>query len=258
MFLIQIAFLLLTCWLWPASSITASNSSIYVAHAGGRADNLRYTNSLEALNSSYDRGYRYFEIDLAETTDGQLVLMHDWDISVHNLFGLDKHQLSFKEFKTKPMDRGRLTALSFNDFYSWFTAHPDTRIILDTKFDQAKIFASVASGLTTEDKKRFIPQISSVHDYAAMRHAGYEDIVLTLYANDYSTLKTIVASKIWSFWSITYDLKKAKDSDLTFWLRLLGEHSCVHLVNTEADNIFLSQRGIDCFYSSDLNPVSID
>lgn len=50
-----------------------------IAHAGGEVDGQIYANSLESLNASYAKGYRYFEIDLSFTSDRQLVCIHDWE-----------------------------------------------------------------------------------------------------------------------------------------------------------------------------------
>ena len=50
----------------------------FIAHEGGGIDGKTYTNSKEALDQSIQRGYRLFELDLSETTDGNLVAAHDW------------------------------------------------------------------------------------------------------------------------------------------------------------------------------------
>ena len=51
----------------------------FIAHAGGGINNLKYTNSLEAINNSIKLGYKLIEIDLIETSDLKLVGAHDWD-----------------------------------------------------------------------------------------------------------------------------------------------------------------------------------
>jgi hypothetical protein len=45
---------------------------LFIAHAGGAIGHYTYTNSLEALNSNYEKGFRFFEIDLSWTSDGDL------------------------------------------------------------------------------------------------------------------------------------------------------------------------------------------
>ena len=49
-----------------------------IAHAGGGIDGNIYTDSLEALNQSYQNETRLFDIDLRFTSDDEIVLRHDW------------------------------------------------------------------------------------------------------------------------------------------------------------------------------------
>lgn len=51
---------------------------LYIAHAGGGVENYTYTNSLESLNSSYEQGFRFFELDLEEGKHGEILATHDW------------------------------------------------------------------------------------------------------------------------------------------------------------------------------------
>lgn len=51
----------------------------FIAHSGGEIDGITYTNSLEALNYSYDKGFRYFELDLVEDVYGNVLAAHDWN-----------------------------------------------------------------------------------------------------------------------------------------------------------------------------------
>lgn len=52
------------------------NSIDIIAHAGGQIDGHIYTNSLEALNNSYNEGAKIFELDIRETKDGYYVGKH--------------------------------------------------------------------------------------------------------------------------------------------------------------------------------------
>ncbi len=60
-----------------------------IAHAGGIGNQRTDTNSLEALDASVGRGHTAIEVDLSWTTDGRLVLLHDWDETLTGLFGRD-------------------------------------------------------------------------------------------------------------------------------------------------------------------------
>ena len=57
-----------------------------VAHALGTVEGRVETNSKDAFLESYEKGHRLFECDFQLTSDGKLVLRHDWEqISYYNL-----------------------------------------------------------------------------------------------------------------------------------------------------------------------------
>ena len=45
----------------------------FIAHAGGAIDGITYTNSLEALDLSYSKGCKLFELDLVLTSDDKII-----------------------------------------------------------------------------------------------------------------------------------------------------------------------------------------
>ncbi len=59
---------------------------VLVAHAGGGIDGQTYTNSLEAMDLSYSLGHRVIEVDFCWSSDGRLVLMHEWEVQWVNDF----------------------------------------------------------------------------------------------------------------------------------------------------------------------------
>jgi len=59
---------------------------LLIAHAGGRFQNMDYTNSLDALNFNYGKGFRFFELDFLFTRDENLVLFHDWQTMYKKIF----------------------------------------------------------------------------------------------------------------------------------------------------------------------------
>ena len=62
----------------------------YIAHAGGGIGGASYTNSRDAFDANYRRGFRFFETDLNWTSDDQLVLIHDWEASFVDHFSKSK------------------------------------------------------------------------------------------------------------------------------------------------------------------------
>ena len=73
-----------------------------VAHAMGQIDDRTGTNSLEAFQANYAKGYRLFECDLAMTSDSRVVLRHDWSAGVQE--GVDpEHIPTAEEFQQIPI-----------------------------------------------------------------------------------------------------------------------------------------------------------
>ena len=61
-------------------------SNPLIAHAFGGIDDKTYTNSLEAFQTNYDKGFRVFEVDLILTSDGGLAARHDWQPYRYDVF----------------------------------------------------------------------------------------------------------------------------------------------------------------------------
>jgi glycerophosphoryl diester phosphodiesterase len=114
-----------------------------IAHAGGGIAGLSYTNSLNALNHSYDLGFRYFEVDLNTTTDDQIVILHDWGPTVHYLFGVAPGQRSYYDFMHLTM-RGGLRQLNLAGLYTWTMSHPDSYVVLHIKTNVPELLVRVA------------------------------------------------------------------------------------------------------------------
>ena len=68
-----------------------------IAHAGGAVYGYRYSNSLEALDSAYEGGFRFIELDMSLTADDEIVLIHDWDVMVKRMT-YREGQLTKEEF----------------------------------------------------------------------------------------------------------------------------------------------------------------
>ena len=72
-------FVIFTLLLSSSCSNDKKQDIELIAHAGGEIEGHIYTNSLEAIKQSIERGYKYIEIDLALTADSVLVAVHDWE-----------------------------------------------------------------------------------------------------------------------------------------------------------------------------------
>lgn len=119
------------------SSLAIPVEANRIAHAGGALHGLTYTNSREALDEHYSTGYRVFELDFSWTTDGRLVLIHDWNHS-STQFGVLPHVFSYDEF-VKGTRRDGLHQLTFEDLRKWLRDHPDALIVTDTKDNNRRL-----------------------------------------------------------------------------------------------------------------------
>ncbi len=127
----------------------------YIAHAGGEVDGIKSTNSLEALNQNYKRGFRLFELDILETSDGQLVAAHDWKMWARFTDYKGELPVSHSEFK-KHKIYGTYTTLDMNGINKWFAAHPDAILFTD------KVNDPIAFANAFVDKSRLVMELFSL------------------------------------------------------------------------------------------------
>jgi hypothetical protein len=118
-------------FLYGISSLLAyvDNDRKYIAHGAGTIDGYRYTNSLEALDLSYAKGFRMFELDLIYTDDGHLVAAHDWDVW-RRMTKFDQECIT-KEIFLEHKLYGQYTPLSMDEINQWFAQHEDAILVTD-------------------------------------------------------------------------------------------------------------------------------
>lgn len=102
----------------------------YIAHAAGEIDKKKYTNSLEALNKSYAKGFRYFELDIQESKDGKYIALHNWKEwkMITNYKG--KTPVLEAEF-LKHKIYSKYTPLNMQLINQWFSTHKDAYLVTD-------------------------------------------------------------------------------------------------------------------------------
>ncbi|WP_114785888.1 sulfatase-like hydrolase/transferase [Vibrio tetraodonis] len=113
----------------------------YIAHAGGAIDGITYTNSKDSLDLFYKKGFKLFELDLLETSDGYLVAAHDWNEwkTISNYKGALPPTLD--EFK-KHLLYGKYEPLSMKDISQWFEIHDDSILVTDKINSPQKVVES--------------------------------------------------------------------------------------------------------------------
>jgi glycerophosphoryl diester phosphodiesterase len=99
----------------------------FIAHAGGAMDGINYTNCVEALDLSYSKGCKLFELDLCETTDGKIVAAHD------------PPGVTEEEFMNT-LIHGKYTPMNMQTINDWFRRHPDAILVTDKINNPQKIY----------------------------------------------------------------------------------------------------------------------
>ncbi|WP_446050609.1 hypothetical protein [Zobellia laminariae] len=106
------------------------NNNRYIAHAGGEINGVKSTNSKNALDENYKKGFRLFELDIIETSDKKLVAAHDWDMWARFTDYTGALPPSHSEFM-KHKIYGDYTTLDLKGINAWFKAHPDATLVTD-------------------------------------------------------------------------------------------------------------------------------
>lgn len=236
---------------YSESTTTPDECPQYIAHGGGIAKGLKRTNSKDALDETYARGYRFFELDFSWTSDQQLVALHDWDETVVNLFGGTPGAISLEQFRQLKMRHG-LQQMTLNDVLQWLAEHPDAHIITDVKGDNLAALQLIANA-QPELKNRIIPQVYRFPQITAVRDFGYTQVILTLYLSRYSDKAILDFAKQQKPFAITMPIDRA----ITALPRLLAAANTMTYVHGAIDESLkqkLDENGIAGIYTSKLLP----
>lgn len=103
-----------------------------ITHALGGLDGYTYLNSRESFINHYDKGCRFFEVDLSQTSDGVWVCRHNWKEHMGQWEGDKKKVLSAEEFLNTPI-YGKYTPMSFEDLLKLLDEYPDAFVTIDSK-----------------------------------------------------------------------------------------------------------------------------
>lgn len=143
----------------------ASDRDRIIAHAGGLVKGRKYTNTLEALDRNYARGFRKFELDIIRTSDGHFVAAHDWPFW-KNLSGHEGELPPTLEVFLQTPVLGDLTPLDMERMNEWFEAHPDAVLVTD-KVNEPAAFAEQFI-----DKGRLVMELFSTEAIVEAGAAG--------------------------------------------------------------------------------------
>lgn len=173
-----------------------------IAHAGGAVFGYRLTNSLEALNSAYQSGFRYIELDMSLTADGHIVLIHDWaDMAERMLFS---QGVKTREEFLQSEILADLTLLDIDGLAAWLADHPDCSIVTDIKEEaNCEVLSAIRERVEPDIFGQFIPQVYTYEEYREVQELGFDRIILTLYRLDTDADELSAFAEEFSPWAIT-------------------------------------------------------
>lgn len=246
--------------LWQGSSI--------VGHSFGRIDRYTYTGSKEAFEKNYEKGYRTFEVDLAMTSDGKMVLRHDWDQPIQE--GISSENIpTQEEFLAVPIYQ-TYTPLSFYDLCLIMQKYPDIWIVTDSKYtgeeDVKKQFNSIVSTAkecnAEEVLDRLIIQIYNESMYEVLKEVHpFKSYIFTLYKRWDGNQEEF--AKICR-WCVEHDVDV-----ITMWDHLWNEEIrtiaerykrdvYVHTVNDAPAAVEFLKSGVRGIYTDGIRPEELE
>lgn len=230
-----------------------------IAHALGSYDNVKYSNSFEALYNSHKRGMKYFEVDLSLTGDGDLVCFHP---EHESFLGLqqDVGQHTTDRFLDVPY-LGDLTIITFRTFLQVIRDFGDSYIITDSKQITSEILRAIAEDVEAVDRTlygRIFIQFYAVNDLDRIRkfelnHALFGSHIFTLYQTQLGDEELIDFVKRKRVPIVTMPIRRFSQ-ELADRLRNMNVSVCVHTINDVEEISNVLKQGADGIYTDDYFP----
>lgn len=232
----------------------------FIAHAGGIIDGYEGSNSLEALQSSVDRGYTLIEVDFLITFDGQVVLGHDWQYMLNRVplvrssseesaIVTHSEYMSYKIFN-------QYTPVDLKVLIEFLDKNPSVRIITDTK--QTYYALKIIAEKFSKHVNRFIPQIYAFEDFKEIYDLGFKDIIVTLYQMPLgvkSSASTIATNAMqYKFFAVTISDELLYSNEYISQLNTNKINYYVHTINSEERAKELLGMGFKGIYTDYLVP----
>ena len=220
-----------------------------IIHAGGEIGGMLGSNSLEALDATYQKGYRVIEMDFVLSSDGHPVCLHDW--SSYYSDSITSLPISKAEFENVKIFN-QYTSVTLDSLVAWMKTHSDVYIVTDIKENNVDVLRNIAAE-HPEIIGRIIPQIYQYEEYLPVRAMGYSNIVLTLYRlptyNDKTNGKYNRTFAIKNgLLAVTSDATLANEAFVKEFTSV-GVPLYVHTVNDEAEQQKCFDMGITGVYT---------
>lgn len=241
-----------------------------IAHALGEADGKIETNSKEAFITSWENGYRVVEGDFTYTSDGMLVLRHDFDAD-GSYYRLEiepngKLVMDSKTFVETPVVYEQ-TAITAVDLLYLMMEYPDMYLVTDTKdTDKATVqrqfndLKNIANNIgAPEILNRIIPQIYHKDMLNWVKEIyPFQNWIFTLYLitnPNYAEIADFCAAN--GIDTVTLHYNRATKENVAA-LKAKGLKVYAHTVNRYLMFEDLLQVGVDGIYTDRIKPYELE
>ncbi len=222
-----------------------------IMHAGGEApDGRRETNSIDAMNASYEKGEYWLELDFSLTSDSHFVCVHDFCA----FYSKDLTGVEVPDYET--FERMRKSTYGYesptlDSLILWLDAHPKAVIVTDVKENNLEFARTVAKEYP-DYVRRFALQIYGRDEYSEAVSLGFDKIIYTLYKQPLERYDTDLmrefAEESEKLIAITY-AADTESSEAIAKIATIGVPVYVHTVNTAAEQEFWRGLGVYGFYT---------
>ncbi|WP_099469164.1 glycerophosphodiester phosphodiesterase family protein [Konateibacter massiliensis] len=237
----------------------------YIAHALGGIDDKAYTNSMEAMEYSYSKGFRVLEVDLSFTKDKRLVARHEWSDDLGDNFS-DENIPTYEEFmETKVY--GTYTPVGIEEIIQFAMEHPDVYFVTDTKeyetgiYDMLQVIEDTSKSLGyTQASRQFVIQFYTYENYEEIQKSfDFKNYIFTLY-NIKSELKENGIDNILE-WCLENNIKVVTlpkayaTKENVSKLEKSGITTYTHTVDSLSRWKKLQEAGVSGVYTNFINPI---
>lgn len=240
-----------------------------IAHALGQVGGYVGMNCLEGFLHSYDMGYRVLEVDFRMTSDGRVVLRHDWSEGVQEDISVTQIP-TLEEFRATPMHE-KYTPLSFGDLLLLMEQYRDVCIITDTKFLDEEVVKAQFEEMVNEAHRlgrsylldRMIVQVySKTHFTVVDSIHHFPHYIYTLYREGFAGTEEVLRDRL--------DFAKENGIEaLTMWNYLwkpewkeiveeAGIKIYVHTENRIPEAKRLLANGVSAIYTDRIKPADLE
>lgn len=194
------------------------NENAYIAHAGGVYPFV-YSNCKEAVEDALKRGFKFIELDLLPTDDGQLIAAHDrtsFGILTSTLFVGPRKLLAAEADRLKILNK--FTVLTGKDIYRIMQENPQMILVTDKINDYELLLKEIPL------PERMIVECFSVEDVQRAQAAGIKH---TAYCAD--TVEKLKTAREHKFNMITVCFDDIHENDylLAVLRRMHHEGVCI-------------------------------